>query len=88
MDSHSELKYINCKLMLLDDRLLLFTSNEHVRTFYQYTAQFALTHRERVRGGIQLNITPISYVSNTNYGDLSMMLFTARERGVSYKWHN
>ena len=67
--------------MLLDDELLLIILNEHAPTFiinthHLATAQFALTHGERVRGGIQLNI---SYVSNTNYGDFSMMLFTVRE---------
>ena len=73
--------------MLLDDELFLFISNEHAPTFiidihHLAAAQFTLTHGERVRGGIQLNIMPISYVSNTNYGDFSMMFFTARERGV------
>ena len=63
MDSHSELKYKNCTLMLLDDELLLFISNEHAPTFiidiyHSAAAQFALTHGERVRGGIQLNIMP------------------------------
>ena len=73
--------------MLLDDELLLFILNEHaptiiIDTHYSAAAQFALTHGERVRGGIQLNIMPISYISNTNYGDFSMMFFTAQERGV------
>ena len=49
--------------------------------YHSTAAQFALTHGERIRGGMQLNIMPISYVSNTNYGDISMMFFTARERG-------
>ena len=29
---------------------------------------------------MQLNLMSISYVSNTNYGDLSMIFFTAQER--------
>ena len=73
--------------MLLDDELLLFISNEHAPTFiidthHSAAVQFTLTHGERIRGGIQLNIMPISSVSNTNYGDFSMMLFTAQEQGV------
>ena len=73
--------------MLLDDELLLFISNEHAPTsitdiHHSAAAQFALIHGERVRGGMQLNIMPISYVSITNYEDFSMMFFTARERGV------
>ena len=51
--------------MLLDDELLLFISSEHAPTFiidihHLAGAQFTLTHGERVRGGIQLNIMPIS----------------------------
>ena len=76
--------------MLLDDELLLFISNEHAPTFIidipLRAAQFALTYGERIRGGIQLIIMPISYVSNTNYGDLSMMFFIALEEGS--KWRN
>ena len=49
--------------MLLDDELLLFISNEHASSFiidthHSAAAQFALTHGERNRGGIQLNIMP------------------------------
>ena len=77
--------------MFLDDELVLFISNEHVPTFvigihHSAAAQFALTHGERVRGGIQLIIMPISYVSNTNYGDFSMLFFIALEEGS--KWRN
>ena len=72
--------------MFLDDELVLFISNEHAPTFvidihHSAAAQFALTHGERVRGGIQLIIMPISYVSNTNYGDFSMLFFIALEEG-------
>ena len=77
--------------MFLDDELVLFISNEHAPTFvidihHSAAAQFALTHGERIRGGIQLNIMPISYVSNTNYGDFSMLFFIALEEGS--KWRN
>ena len=72
--------------MLLDDELLLFISNEHAPTFiidiqHSAAAQFALTHGERIRGGKQLIIMPISYISNTNHGDLSMLFFIALEEG-------
>ena len=72
--------------MFLDDELVLFISNEHVPTFvinihHSAAAQFALTHGERVRGGIQLIIMPISYVSNTNHGDFSLLFFIALEEG-------
>ena len=45
--------------MLLDDELLLFILNKHAPTFiidihHSTAAQFALTHGERVRGGMQL----------------------------------
>ena len=77
--------------MFLDDELVLFISNEHAPTFvidihHSAAAQFALTHGERVRGGIQLIIMPISYVSNTNYGDFSMLFFITLEEGS--KWRN
>ena len=77
--------------MFLDDELVLFISNEHAPTFvidthHSAAAQFALTHGEGVRGGIQLIIMPISYVSNTNYGDFSMLFFIALEEGS--KWRN
>ena len=77
--------------MFLDDELVLFISNEHAPTFvidihHLAAAQFALTHGERVRGGIQLIIMPISYVSNTNYGDFNMLFFIALEEGS--KWRN
>ena len=77
--------------MFLDDELVLFISNEHAPTFvidiyHSAAAQFALTHGERVRGGIQLIIMPISYVSNTNYGEFSMLFFIALEEGS--KWRN
>ena len=77
--------------MLLDDELLLFISNEHAPTFiidihHSAAAQFALTHRERIRGGMQLNIMPISYVSNTNYRDLSMIFSPPESKGS--KWRN
>ena len=50
--------------MFLDHELVLFISNEHAPTFvidihHSAAAQFALTHGERVRGGIQLIIMPI-----------------------------
>ena len=81
--------------MFLDDELVLFILNEHAPTFvidihsdihHSAAAQFALTHGERVRGGIQLIIMPISYVSNTNYGDFNMLFFIALEEGS--KWRN
>ena len=77
--------------MFLEDELVLFISNEHAPTFvidihHSAAAQFALTHGERVRGGIQLIIMPISCVSNTNYGDFSMLFFIALEEGS--KWRN
>ena len=47
-------------------------------------AQFALTHRERIRGGIQLNIMPISYINNTKlWGSQYDVFHCPRARGLS-----
>ena len=53
-------------------------SNEHM--ILLAVAQLTLTHRERIRGILQLNII---YVSIINFKDLSMVFFTASERSIT-----